>query len=333
MEITLPKQVKELINNSGFNKTKKVNILKIYAALWGKEGLEDRFGYFPIASTYLRAVNERYIDIIRFFIDNKIIEPYTVAKQDENNVFNTRLVKTYDTTRHKCCKYRFLIDTTEGEIVDVDMISNIKTKWYDILKNSLLETKHLWDEWDEKEINISRCNYGRRVHHSAIREYKTSYRGFYTIDAACSQPRLLFNELKNMGIVDTTYNEIFESGKDFYDEIKIIFNLKDRKDAKELFLFWLNGNGYVPKMGITNVFPVVSAFLKSLKKNNYKNSGSFLQRVESKIWIDDLLENIPVEFAIPIHDSFIVKENDVDLVLAYCKSKYSDIVFKKEKIK
>jgi len=333
MEITLPKQVKELINNSGFNKTKKVNILKIYAALWGKEGLEDRFGYFPIASTYLRAVNERYIDIIRFFIDNKIIEPYTVAKQDENNVFNTRLVKTYDTTRHKCCKYRFLIDTTEGEIVDVDMISNIKTKWYDILKNSLLETKHLWDEWDEKEINISRCNYGRRVHHSAIREYKTSYRGFYTIDAACSQPRLLYNELKNMGIVDTTYNEIFESGKDFYNELMDIFNLKERKDAKELFLFWLNGNGYVPKMGITNVFPVVSAFLKSLKKNNYKDSGSFLQRVESKIWIDDLLENIPVEFAIPIHDSFIVKENDVDLVLEYCKSKYSDIIFKKEKIK
>ena len=42
---------------------------------------------------------------------------------------------------------------------------------------------------------------------------------------------------------------------------------------------------------------------------------------------------MPVEFAIPIHDSFIVKENDADLVLEYCKGKYSDIVFKKEKIK
>jgi len=333
MIITLPNKVKELINNSGFNKTKKLNILKIYTALWKKQNLANKFFYFPISASYLQSVNKRYADILRFFIDNKILEPYLIPIQDKNDIFNTRMVKTYDTNRHKCCRYRFLIDTTEGEEIDVNMFSNVKKKWYRILKKSLLETKHLWDEWNEKEISISRCDYGRRVHHSAIRDYKKSYKGFYTIDANCSQPRLLYNELKKMGILDPKYNEIFENNKDFYAELMDIFNLEDRNDAKDLFLFWLNGSGYVPKIGIKNVFPVVSGFLKSLKKNNYKDSGSFLQRVESKIWIDDLLENIPVEFAIPIHDSFIVKEEDVDLVLEYCKSKYSDIVFKKEKIK
>jgi hypothetical protein len=98
-------------------------------------------------------------------------------------------------------------------------------------------------------------------------------------------------------------------------------------------MFWLNGNGYVPNYGIHTLFPFVSSFLKNLKKGNYKNSGSLLQRIESKIWIDDILNNIPCDFAIPIHDSVIVKEEDVENVLKYCQAKYPQLKFKKEKIK
>ena len=61
--------------------------------------------------------------------------------------------------------------------------------------------------------------------------------------------------------------------------------------------------------------------------------SSHLQRVESKIWIDDLLNNIPCDWALPVHDSIIVKEEDLERVYEYCKMKYPNIRFKKNLIK
>jgi len=98
-------------------------------------------------------------------------------------------------------------------------------------------------------------------------------------------------------------------------------------------MFWINSNGYVPNFGIHRLFPIVSKYLKSLKKGNYKNGGSLLQRIESKIWIDTILNDIPCDFAIPIHDCVIVKEKDVDRVLNYCLYKYPYLKYKKEEIK
>jgi hypothetical protein len=61
--------------------------------------------------------------------------------------------------------------------------------------------------------------------------------------------------------------------------------------------------------------------------------GSHLQRVESKIWIDDILNNIPTDWALPVHDSVIVKEEDVDKVYNWIKGKYPNLAIKKEIIK
>ena len=52
-----------------------------------------------------------------------------------------------------------------------------------------------------------------------------------------------------------------------------------------------------------------------------------MQREESKIWIDDLLENIPTNFALPIHDALLVRTIDAREVLTYCKNKYPQIEF------
>jgi hypothetical protein len=75
------------------------------------------------------------------------------------------------------------------------------------------------------------------------------------------------------------------------------------------------------------IFPEVSNFLKNHKAKNYKAVASLLQRIEAQIWIDDLLENIPVDFALPVHDSLIVKDEDFETVLNYCKAKYPLIKF------
>lgn len=325
MIVKIPKEVKDVINQMSSNKTVKNNAIKIYAALYIKSHLKNSQGYFPVSSEYLKSINLRYYNIMDYFVKNNIIDFYKKAYQDDNDIFNTIYRKSYNKEKGICAKYKFLINTEIGDELNVDMVTNKYNRWYEIIENSLIESGF--------EVKISRDSFGRRVHHSAIRNYKEDFKGYYTIDSICSQPRLLYIYLKQKGIVDESYNNIFDNDLDFYGEVAYKLRLESRQDAKDLFMFWLNGNGYVPNYGIHNLFPVASSFLKSIKKGNYKNSGSLLQRIESKIWIDDILNNIPCDFALPVHDSVIVKEKDVEKVLQYCQSKYTELRFKKEIIK
>jgi len=324
MKITVPNEVRTAINDMPRNKTVKRNAIKVYAALFLKQHLKNNQGYFPVPSTYLMSVNKRYNNILTYFIDKKILDYYKKPYQDDSDIFNTIYKKSYNKEKGICAKYKFLVNVELGTEVEVDMASNKQTRWYEIIENSLIETGF--------ETNIIRDNYGRRVYHPAIREYKNDFKGFYTIDAACSQPRLLYLHLKDKGIVDNKYNQIFEDELDFYSEVVHELQLESRQEAKDLFVHWVNGNGYVPNFKVHYLFPVVSTYLKKVKIGNYKNSGSLLQRKESKIWIDDILNNIPCDFALPIHDCVIVKEKDADAVLNYCQAKYPDLRFKKEKI-
>ena len=325
MKVIIPKEVEKSINELPFNKTVKKNAKKIYAALYNKSYLKNSQGYFPVSSQYLQSINKRYTNIINHFIEYKIIDYYKRPIEDEKDIFNTIYKKYYNTELGICMKYKFLINTEIGREVEVDMNSNVKERWYELIENSLIESGF--------DVKISRDSFGRRVHHSAIREYKTDFKRFYTIDSICSQPRLLYLHMKEKGIIDIEYNNIFDNELDFYSEVAHKLKLEGRAQAKDLFLHWVNGNGYVPTYEVHTLFPNVSRYLKKLKKGNYKNSGSLLQRIESKIWIDDLLNNIPCDFALPIHDSVIVKEKDVDNVLLYCKGKYPNLRFKKELIK
>jgi hypothetical protein len=219
-------------------------------------------------------------------------------------------------------KYRFLVDFTDATEVEVEMDNFRKYRWYQVIENSLKQLGY--------EVKISRDSFGQRVHHPVIPVYKTELkdRGFAVIDAVASQPKLVYLMMKNQGIVDDNFNEAFE--KDFYDYVVKKLDLDNRKMAKDLFMYWLNSSGYVPNYKIHLLFPIASKFIKSLKTKNYKDSSAYLQRQESKIWIDDLLNNIPVDFALPIHDSFIVKDKDGYEVLEYCKTRYPDVDFKLE---
>jgi hypothetical protein len=331
MTITIPQKVKDIINSMPSNKTTKNNAIKIYAALFSLRIRANQYGYFSVPSEYLKSVNTRYYKIMDIFEAEGLIQPYTRPFQDDNDIFNIVNRKYYNVNKGICMKYKFLINVENGTQMNVDMITNKTLRWYSIIENSLIESGF--------EPHITRDTYGRRVFHTAIKDYKKDFKGYYTIDSICSQPRLLYNKLIEMNVTDTDYNFIFENELDFYNELQYKLNLEDRTTAKDLFLHWLNGNGYVPNFGIHKLFPEVSKYLKSVKKGsgkaigNYKDSGSILQRIESKIWIDDLLNNIPCEWSLPVHDCFIVKEKDADKVLHFCKSKYPQLRFKKEIIK
>ena len=88
MNIIIPKQVKDAINNMPYNKTVKNNSIKIYAALYIKSHLKNSQGYFPVSSEYLQSINKRYNNILKYFIEKGIIDYYKKPYQDENDIFN-----------------------------------------------------------------------------------------------------------------------------------------------------------------------------------------------------------------------------------------------------
>jgi len=218
-------------------------------------------------------------------------------------------------------KYKFLIDTEVGIEYDFDEENPNKRRWYEIIKSSLISLTY--------DPKITRDSFGRRVHHNAIYDHKTylSDKGFSIIDAKCSQPKLLYLIMKERKIYDKEFYDIFESGRDFYLYLIEKLKLKNRQEAKDLFMFWVNSDGYVPNTGIFQLFINTSNFIKSLKTRSYKDAAAFLQREEAKIWIDDLLENIPTNFALPIHDALLIKTHESQKLLEYCKSKYPQIDF------
>jgi hypothetical protein len=226
MIVTIPQVVKDVINNMPSNKTTKNNAIKIYAALFSLRIRKNNFGYFSVPSEYLKSINTRYYKIIDVFEKEGLIQPYTRPCQDENDIFNVVNKKYYDVNKGICMKYKFLIDVENGIEMNIDMITNRTLRWYSIIENSLIQSGY--------EPNITRDTYGRRVFHSAIKQYKSDFRGYYTIDSICSQPRLLFLKLKEMNVIDKDYNSIFDNELDFYNEIQYKLNLEDREAAKEL---------------------------------------------------------------------------------------------------
>lgn len=329
MELIIPIKVEKVIKSIG-NKTKQNNAYKIYNALLKNSKRADKNGFFPVPSKLLQQVNRRYHTIIQVFIDHKIID-YQTSKGLDPVTFNPILRKSYNVFNGECMRYRFLINTNSGIIKEVDLENPRTYRWYEIIKNSL-------EELGYKKQKISRVSFGRRVYYSLIPKYKTELKnkGLSIIDAKASQPKLLLNELQNNNIDDYNFKKAFENG--FYEFLVEQLNLKEedndeekaREKAKKRFLHYLNGKPC--SNDICSLFPKVTEFLNKIKAKNHTDSADFFQRIESKIWIDDLLNNIPVDFALPVHDCLIIKNEEAELVLNYCKEKYPDIDFVLEKL-
>lgn len=323
MIVEINDRIKQIINSMPYNKTVKSNAIKIYGALWLLSQRKNKHGYFSVPSEYLKSINVRYFKIIDWFEQEGLIKAYTRPYQDDNDIFLVVDRKYYDKTKGICMKYKFLLPT-EGHALSVDVATNRHLRWYSIIEQSLIESGY--------EVKIKRDTFGRRVHHSAIQNYKEDFSGYWTIDAVASQPRLLYLDMKDKGMRDNAYFDIFENDKDFYLELQYMLKLDSKSDAKDLFMHWVNGKGYVPNFNIHNIFPAASAYIKCYKKGDYKTMASHLQRVESKIWIDDILGNLPAEWALPVHDSIILKEEDVESVEAYIRSKYPEMKIKTKQL-
>jgi hypothetical protein len=111
--------------------------------------------------------------------------------------------------------------------------------------------------------------------------------------------------------------------------------LEDRDDAKETFVSWINGTGYLDaeKSSIRNIFGTANEFIKNFKKKDYKNICRLLQYKEASIFIDSILNNIPLDFCLTVHDSIIVRKEDKEKALDYCKEHHPELIFVMSEIK
>lgn len=365
----IPKELDYLLSLQK-RKDAKIRIKKVYNALIYKKG--NNKGYFNCPSAYLLKASPRYNLVINLLIEHKIIE-FQSFNYDTSDLFNQsyqtmRRKKYYNTENGTCIRYRFLIDIEDGyedNELEIDFTKIYeKEKWYSKTRYSLLQLG-----FQPEDLIIKRDNFSRRLHTNITgningKSYKDLLAGgdYCTIDAKTFHPRLLWMVLKEREQNDENLSYIFENELDFYDYIlekvpsilrtnnEMIESLKmdddyiydeenikndERKIAKEAFMSWINGTGYMDEdiRPLTRLFPILNNFIRGYKSSSYKDMARFLQYKESTIFIDDLLNNSPFNFTLTVHDSLVIKKEDAEKALDYCKNKYPDLVFVLEEIK
>lgn len=353
-EIIIPKELDNLLSSLKNNKTFKKSLIEVYNSLvylkktkpefkLSKNG-SSKYSYFDTPSAYLKRVNSRYKKYISVLIESRIINYYSKNQTMlERNLFEEDEVinhKYYNIKKKDCIKYRFLIDIDKG----VTQIIEIKnpyenTGWYDIAKKSLEELG--------LEGIIKRDSFGRRLHtritmNTGVRveldfkdinlgSYKNylveMYKGKYSVvDARCCQPTLMYEHLKDKKIVDPNFNYPFENNLDFYQYLVNVGLTKDRNEGKSKYTSWQNGKYYDIDEKFKDFFKISSNYINKVKKERgYKKIGQIITRDESKIFIDNLLSDIKLDFCLTIHDSLLVRTEDLQTCLDYCNEKYSDV--------
>lgn len=336
----IPKELNLLLQKQKDKRVLK-RILKVYSALLYKKGKKK--GFFDCPSAYLKKVNGQYNKVMPLLLEYGIIEYKSINKDFKyNDIFSSEVYDKKFYTPTQSMKYKFIIDTENGFELDFELdYKNLYDNelWYSKTRKSLLEIG-----FPNEKIRIKRDNFSRRLHTNITTNieiygsYKNLLDGgdYYTIDSKTSQPRLLWLHLNEIGFQDERLNYIFDNDLDFYEYIlERIPALNDRDDAKELFASWLNGTGYIDqeKIMIKDIFPIANNFIRTYKTNSYKNICRLLQFKEANIFIDDLLNNVPVDFCLSVHDSLIVKKKDSQSVLKWCQERQPELRFELEEIK
>ncbi len=79
--------------------------------------------------------------------------------------------------------------------------------------------------------------------------------------------------MKEQNVADVKYEAVFKV--DFCNYLVQELKLQDRQQAKDLFMFFLNSNGYVPDYKSRILFLVTLKFIANLKPKNYKDASYF----------------------------------------------------------
>lgn len=337
VKILIPEELQKVLKSIK-RKDKRNSLLEIYNALTYKDvkyNKDDRNEIFPVPSAYLVKIRKHYNKYINILLDNNIIGYQSFNKGFKTiNLFEDKLYnkKYYNTHTGECMRYCFNIDIENGIEQTIEVPDSLYSdeNWYQITIESLQEIK--------LPIRIIRDSFSRRLHTTitsntgvegfdSYKTYLSAFGGYSSIDVKECQPTLLYLYFKDRVEIDDNY----VIGK-IYSQIN-----SDRDKAKKEFVTWLNAEIHNMPRHINKLFPELFNYIVNYKsRNGYKSLGAKLQRIESNIVIDDLLDNINreigVEFCLTVHDSLIVRNEDVDKVYEWVTNKYKELEFKKEEI-
>tara|TARA_R100000306_G_scaffold12141_1_gene14142 strand:- start:22266 stop:23366 length:1101 start_codon:yes stop_codon:yes gene_type:complete len=354
IQITIPDKLEKALVKVP-RKDYKKGVLEIYASLVHLHRTKSKFqffkdsiGFFDVPSAYLKRVRSHYHKYVDFLLEHQILQFYSENSeviQKSFDLFEDEIIrrkKYYSTENGKCARYCFLIDPEVGRDKNIIIKNpNADKKWYQITKRSL---EHIGLEYSF----IKRDSYSRRLHtritsktgvrslstdeEAIINSYKVYFKNYFNkefclIDARACQPTLLHFYLRSRKVDDAQFSYIFENKFYFYDKIVQSGAAEDRQQAKHKFTIWLNGKSAQMPKELNDLFPVATTYLKKIKKKyGYKEIGAKVTRLESKIFIDNILNSINLDFCLSIHDAIIVRHSDLDKAMNHCRHLYGDIL-------
>lgn len=325
----------------GYSTRRKKSLLAVWYVLKRCSKSQDEEGYFDVPSSllvkvrsnynyYTKALKQAGLVEVRSRISTEFMPDY--SKMDGLFDSDQKVTEIYSTFKKECKKYRFTYNPSFGYQTMRFEESWNPTDWQEITRKSLIKLG-ITDVW------MKRDQFSRRLHHNLtakvdsiedVSKEKQNYKSYirsnhpgkYSIvDATACQPTILSDVL---GIIDKEYIKAINSS-DFYNYLKGALGLKSRNAAKKAFNQWAMHTTFIDSP-LNKLFPKMTrAKLKRIKAGDGKGVSKKLQRMESRLFIDECLNNIEkdlgIDFSLTIHDSFIVENKDVHKVKKYLEQK------------
>jgi len=228
-----------------------------------------------------------------------------------------------------------IIQTPQGCYLD-DLVHFINKKKFSIYLSYL----NSLDSLKDKNYRVNRNETNRRLDTNLTNLYSE------LVDEICRQNDLVQIDLSNSQFcflshllnkkLDTPDNTLFRwlsYNGNLYTYVQEKLNLKSLKESKLLMfslLFSSEKNTTTQKKILKSLFPSVIDWVDRFKKENgYKKFSVELQKIESNLFIDVLLNKIKTKklFCLTKHDSLIIRRNDYEPIMEIVTKTSNEIGF------
>lgn len=311
IEIDVPQELLDTLPEFGRSQTQR-KLLEVYHALVKKSKYKrGDLGFFSVPSNYLLAINSTYNKKIQFLIDRGFIE----RRESYSYVGSNRFTKHYRLLKHQ--------NLTKVNIEVPDQ--NDRKRWF-------INTQKSLKLLGCNSTNIKRDGYSGRLHHPYVKTYKRTLLEYYAIDASACHIVLLNRLMNQESIIDPELNHALKNGLFYESLISDYKTWRTRDEVKDSVQPIINGKR--PTNGLFKKYPVFANWLAHLKYSN-KELSRTLQFEESKVFIDGILCDLGdrLDFILTIHDSIIVREQEIQKAMDFLNENYSDFKWKVEQVR
>lgn len=187
------------------------------------------------------------------------------------------------------------------------------------------------------ELRLTADDFSGRFHSNVSNMYKP-LRALLRVDGDSdtlgetdiknSQPLFLGIAAKEQGVEDNKYMSLCEEGQ-IYDHMAGRLGVLRESAKHEMVMFFFAKNGFksTAKSVFEFEFPKMAAFIRKVKKDDYKRLAKQMQIAERKFVIDSVCERLkrlrPDMFIATIHDSVVARKSDCDVIVSVIKEEFA----------